>query len=79
MTEERKTQTQYEKGREHGIEQVLVLLSMSVDGYPRRPSVQTLSILGGLADTTDTIFEQLVRFRERIATELRKSDKEAAA
>ena len=76
MDENRERKTQYDKGVEH----VLVLLSMSVDFYPKQPSTKTLEMLGADESTTDAVYEQLKRFRERIAAEIRSGkDREAAA
>lgn len=62
--------TQYEKGRDDGLEHALVILSMTVDFYPKRPSAATIALLGD-EKTAAAVFDQLQRFRERIAAEVR--------
>jgi hypothetical protein len=75
MSEEKPDRkSQYDRGFEHGI----MLLSMMVDFYPKRPSAATAAKLGSNETMVDDIFSQLQRFRERIATEIRKGNEAAA-
>ena len=71
MEEKQERKTQYERGRDDGLEHALVILSMTVDFYPKRPSSATVALLGDEA-TAEAVFAQLQRFRERIASEIRR-------
>ena len=79
MEEKQERKTQYERGREQAIEHALVIISLLVDIYPRKPSAATIQLLGDEA-TAEAVFAQLQRFRERIAAEVRGGkEKEVAA